>query len=204
MDMNTQGDVIAYRLHGNCYVNLTNRCTLRCQFCPKFNKQWQVQGYPLRLQQEPDVARVLRAIGAPEQYKEVVFCGFGEPTLRLDVLLSVAKQLKEQGARIRVNTDGLANLRAGHDVTPRLAGVVDALSISLNAQSALLYNKHCRPAEADAYPGMLDFIRCAGKSVPDITLTAIEGLDGVDISACQEIAHGLGVGFRRRVLDRVG
>jgi TatD family-associated radical SAM protein len=204
MDMNTQGDVIAYQLHGNCYVNLTNRCTLRCQFCPKFNKQWQVQGYPLRLQQEPDVAKVLKAIGAPEQYKEVVFCGFGEPTLRLDVLLSVAKQLKKQGARIRVNTDGLANLRAGQDVTPRLSGMVDALSISLNAQNALLYNKHCRPAEADAYSSMLDFIRCAGESVSDITLTAIEGLDGVDISACQEIARGLGVGFRRRVLDRVG
>ncbi|HEX19891.1 MAG TPA: radical SAM protein, partial [Acidiferrobacteraceae bacterium] len=83
MDMNAQGDVIAYQLHGNCYVNLTNHCTLRCQFCPKFNKQWQVQGYPLRLQQEPDITKVLRTIGAPGQYKEVVFCGFGEPTLRL-------------------------------------------------------------------------------------------------------------------------
>ena len=202
--MNIPDDVIAYRLHGNCYVNLTNRCTLRCRFCPKFNKQWQVQDYPLRLQQEPDVAKILKAIGSPEQYKEVVFCGLGEPTLRLNALLSVAKTLKNQGARIRVNTDGLANLRAGYDVTPRLLGMVDALSISLNAQGPLLYNRHCRPVESNAYSSMLDFIFCAEKFVPKITLTAIEGLDGVDISACRKIAYKLGVGFRPRFLDRVG
>lgn len=204
MNIDTPSDVITYQLHGNCYVNLTNRCTLRCKFCPKFNKQWQVQGYPLRLQQEPDIAKVLRAIGSPEQYKEVVFCGMGEPTLRLNALLTVAKQLKEQGARIRVNTDGLANLRAGYDITPRLLGMVGALSISINAQSPLLYNRHCRPPDINAYSSMLDFIFCAKKSVPEITLTAIEGLDGVDVSACRKIADKLGVGFRPRFLDQVG
>ena len=197
-------EVIAYALHGNCYLNITWRCTLRCSFCPKFSNVWTVQGYDLRLHREPEVEEIIAAIGDPQRYRQIVFCGLGESTLRLDAMLEVARRLKARGASIRVNTDGLANLVHGGDVTPRLAGLVDSLSISLNAQDAAVYNRHCRPLQPGAWQALQEFARLARKHVPDITLTAIDGLDGVDIHACERIAAYLGVKFRRRVLDDVG
>ncbi|WP_126456967.1 TatD family nuclease-associated radical SAM protein [Sulfuriflexus mobilis] len=197
-------DVVAYTLHGNRYLNITNRCSLRCRFCPKFNKVWDVQDYSLRLHHEPDVEEILVAVGDPAAYKEIVFCGLGEPTQRLDTLLAVAARLHEQGARLRLNTDGMANLVYGRDVTPQLGGVIDAVSISLNAHNAELYEQHCRPQYPDAFAGMLDFTCCARRHIAEVTLTAIDGLEGVDISACEAIAADLGVAFRRRVLDVVG
>jgi TatD DNase family protein len=196
--------IIAYRLHGNCYLNITSQCTLRCGFCPKYNRSWEVQSYDLRLHREPTVEEVLTAIGNPAQFSEIVFCGLGEPTVRLDALLAIARALKAQGARVRVNTDGLANLREGRDVTPELAEVVDTLSISMNAQDAAVYNEHTRPRLRGAFNAMLEFARLAHERGMEVTLTAIDGLDGVDIAVCQRIAESLGVDFRRRTLDVVG
>lgn len=196
--------VIAYELHGNCYLNITWRCTLRCRFCPKFHNEWTVQGYDLRLHREPGVGEIVEAVGDPRRYRQIVFCGLGESTLRLDVLLEVARRLKAGGATIRINTDGLANLVHGEDVTPRFAGLIDSLSISLNAQDEAVYERHCRPQQPGAWQALQDFARAARVHVPNITLTAVDGLEGVDIGACERIAADLGVGFRRRVLDEVG
>lgn len=195
---------IGYTLHGNRYLNITYHCTLRCAFCPKFNGTWVVQDYDLRLYQEPTVDEIMAAAGDPADYHEYVFCGLGEPTLRLDVLLEVARRLKARGGHIRVNTDGLANLVNGRDVTPEMAGVIDSLSVSLNAQDEFTYNRHCRPKQGGAFEAVLDFLRRAREHVPEVTVTAIDGLDGVDIEACERIAREIGVGFRRRVLDVVG
>ncbi len=196
--------IIAYPLHGNCYLNITSQCTLRCAFCPKYNRSWEVQSYDLRLHREPTVEEVLDAIGDPGKYKEIVFCGLGEPTVRLEALLAIARELKKQGVRIRVNTDGLANLREGRDVTPEMAEVVDSLSISMNAQDEETYVKHTRPKKEGAFAAMLEFARLAHEHGIEVSLTAIDGLEGVDIAACEKIAESLGVGFRRRVLDVVG
>lgn len=196
--------IIAYPLHGNCYLNITSQCTLRCAFCPKYNRSWEVQSYDLRLHREPTVEEVLEAIGDPARYREIVFCGLGEPTVRLGALLAIARELKKQGSRIRVNTDGLANLREGRDVTPQLAEVVDSLSISMNAQDEETYIKHTRPKMDGAFASMLEFARLAHEHGIEVSLTAIDGLEGVDIDACEKIARSIGVGFRRRVLDVVG
>lgn len=195
---------VGYTLHGNRYLNVTNRCSLRCEFCPKFNDEWTVQHYPLRLNHEPGTEEIIAAVGNPEDYREIVFCGLGEPTLRLYTLLDVATRLRLRARRIRINTDGLANLVYGRDVTPDMDGLIDALSISLNAQNADVYNRHCRPKLPGSYEAMLDFVKRAREFIPDITLTAIDGLSGVDIAACDRIARDLGVNFRRRVLDVVG
>jgi len=198
------GPVFGYTLRGNRYLNVTNRCTLRCRFCPKFNGNWTIGGSDLRLDQEPDVAALLEAVGDPGQYQEVVFCGLGEPTLRLYTVLEVGAELRRRGAHVRLNTDGLANLVHGRDVTPDLEDSVDAVSISLNTHDAGLYNLHCRPPQGGAHDALLDFAERVRDFVPSVTLTAIDGLEGVDIPACREIAEWLGVGFRRRELDKVG
>lgn len=196
--------VIGYTLRDSRYLNITNRCTLRCAFCPKFNDIWTVQDYQLRLAREPALEDIIVAAGNPEEYREIVFCGLGEPTLRLYALLDAATRLRHRARRIRLNTDGLANLVYGRDVTPDMEGLIDALSVSLNAQDAETYYRHCRPKLPGAYEAMLDFVKRAREFIPEITLTAIEGLPGVDMAACEKVAQQLGVNFRRRVLDVVG
>lgn len=197
--------VVGYTLRGSRYLNITNRCTLRCAFCPKFNGQWTVRDYELRLRgEEPTADDIVAAVGDPEDIEEVVFCGLGEPTLRLYTVLEVASRLRGQVPRVRLNTDGLANLVYGRDVTPDFEEIIQALSVSLNAQDEATYNRHCRPLLAGAYDAVLDFVKRAREFVPEITLTAIDGLPGVDIAACRRIADDLGVGFRRRELDVVG
>ena len=202
--MKRQSPVIGYTLHGNRYLNVTSRCTLRCAFCPKFNGSWTVEGHDLRLFQDPSSEEIMAAAGDPSDYSEVVFCGLGEPTLRLYTVLEIASRLRAQGGYIRLNTDGLANLVFGRDVTPDLENNIHALSVSLNAQDEETYNRHCRPAHPGAYQSLLDFVRRARDFVPVITLTAIDGLPGVDIAACEKIAEDLGVDFRRRELGIVG
>lgn len=201
--MNTD-PVIGYTLHGNRYLNVTNRCTLRCGFCPKFGGDWVVGGYDLRLHREPDAEALIGAVDDPQAFREIVFCGLGEPTLRLYTVLEAGAELRRRGAHVRLNTDGLANLVHGRDVTPDLENSVDALSISLNAQDEETYNRHCRPPLPGAYRAVLDFIERAREFVPDVTLTALDGLPGVDVAACRRIAERLGVGFRRRELGKVG
>ena len=199
-----QEQVIAYELHGNCYLNITNRCTLRCRFCPKFNRIWDVKSYLLRIHHEPEAGEVLDAIGDPAQFNEIVFCGLGESTLRLNTMLELACSLKKHNAIVRLNTDGLANLIHNKDVTKELASCIDKFSISLNAHNEEAYNYHCRPKHKNTYIEVIDFIKKLRRHTPEITVTAIDGLADVDIDECEKIAQQLDVTFKKRILDEVG
>ena len=202
--MPPQQETLAYTLHGNRYLNITYQCTLRCGFCPKFNGTWEVQGYDLRIRREPSAEEIIAAAGDPSNYNEIVFCGLGETTLRWDTMLEIAAALKAKGARIRLNSDGLANLVHNRDVSPEMAGLIDSLSVSMNAHNEAVYNQHCRPKLEGSYQAMLEFVSLSKQYVPDVSVTAINGLAGVNIAACADIAAGLGVKFRRRELDVVG
>lgn len=207
MPRNTR-PTIAYAIGDNLYLNITDHCTLRCGFCPKYKtNSHQVQQYDLTLPSKPGAQEILQAVadsGDIEHFKEVVFCGYGEPTLRLKVLLDVARHLKAMGVRVRLNTDGLANHVHKHNVLPELGQCIDAVSVSMNAQNAAVYERHCRPGLPGSYQAMLDFLRQAPQYINDVTATAIDGLEGVDIQQCAAIAGQLGVQFRRRLLDVVG
>jgi len=197
---------LAYPIRRSLYLNVTSRCTNRCAFCAK-NASPEVKGHDLTLKREPSVEEVLAAVaaeGGPGAWEEVVFCGFGEPLLRLDAVVALARELRRRGARrIRVNTDGLASLVHGRDVTPELAGVVDAVSVSLNAPDAATYERLCRPGVEGAYPAVLEFLRRAGERIPEVTATAV-AVPGLDVAACRRVAQGLGVDFREREYNEVG
>jgi TatD DNase family protein len=199
---------ITYRIRNSLYVNLTNRCTLACTFCPKF-VDFMVKGYFLKIGAKgPKPADVLAEVDqavADQRPDEVVFCGYGEPTLRLEELKEIAQGLKARGHRVRLNTDGLANLVHGRDVAPELAGLVDSVSVSLNAQDADTYARHCPSRYGrEAYPQVKAFIQAVKPHVPDVQATVV-GLPGVDVEACRRIAEEeLGVRFRFRPLDEVG
>ncbi len=199
-----QEPTLAYPIGDRLYVNVTDRCTLRCAFCPKHADQPRVRGYDLSLGTRPGVGAIIAAIGDPARYREVVFCGFGEPTLRLKLVLEVTDYIKSRQGRTRINTDGLANLVHKRNVLTEFPGRVDALSVSMNAQNEDVYNRHCHPALPGSYQAMLAFIEQAPHYVSEVAATAIDGLEGVDIEACRRLAVARGVKFRRRVLNVVG
>jgi len=195
---------ISYTIGDRLYLNITDRCTLQCAFCPKHNGSNRVHAYDLTLDHRPSPEEIIAAIDDPADYSEVVFCGYGEPTLRLKVLLATARHIKAHGGRVRVNTDGLANLFHKRNVLPEMSPCVDALSVSMNVQHPDLYARHCLPALPGSFEAMLDFLAEAPRYIDDVTATAIDGLEGVDIEACRALAEARGVKFRRRELDVVG
>ncbi len=191
-------DNIVYKLDNSLYINLTNRCTNRCSFCIRNNSDG-VGGYNLWLKREPTAQEVIEAIGDPTAYDQVVFCGYGEPMIRLEELLEISRFLKNRGARVRVNTNGQANLIHGYNVAPRLAGLVDVISISLNASNAKEYQKICGSDYGlDAYRGVLDFIKECTRHIERVVVSVVDVLPPESINRCKDIAAQLGVEFRIR------
>jgi TatD DNase family protein len=198
-----QSTRIAYVIRNSLYLNITNRCTNSCTFCAKF-RDFTVKGHQLCLEREPTVEEVMKAIGDPSAYDEVVFCGYGEPLLRLDLVKEIAGGLKQRGITVRINTDGQANLVHGRNILPELAGLVDAISVSLNAPDATTYQKICQSEYGEqGYLAIRDFLVKAGQHIPSVTATAV-ALPGIDIDACRKVAEELQVGFRERAYNEVG
>jgi GTP 3',8-cyclase len=201
--------VYAYALGDALYLNLTSACTLACVFCPKIRDgNWVVGGYDLKLDRAPGVEEVWKAVGEAGLVgrSEVVFTGLGEPTRRLEVLLEIARRLEAAAVRrVRLDTDGLANLREGRDVTPELAAAgIDAVCVSLNAADPDTYARLCPSRHGgQAWQAVRDFIRRALNSIPEVeaTFVAVPGLSEED---CRREAERLGASFRWRPYDRVG
>lgn len=200
-DISEQGE-IAYRIRDSLYLNITNKCTNRCGFCVKFRTSY-VKGHNLRLEKEPTAAQIIKQIKDPKAYSEIVFCGIGEPLIRLDVVKKVAKWIKGQGGRVRINTNGHGNIINGRNIVPELKDIVDSLSISLDAENEKKYDKICRPAVKGAYKGVISFIREAVKVIPDVKVTVVE-IPGVDVEKCRAVAKDLGVELRVRSFNVVG
>lgn len=193
---------IAYKIRDTLYLNITNRCTNECTFCIRFHTDY-VKGHNLRLTDEPIEEEIKAAIKDPSQYKEVVFCGLGEPLLRLDLVKSIALWIKHHGGRVRINTNGHGNLIHGRNILPELQGIVDSMSISLDAQDEETYNKICRPTFNNAFQGVLSFIKEARKYIPEVRVTIVT-VKGVDTEKSKKIAEDFGVKFKVRKLDVVG
>ncbi|MCD8004807.1 MAG: TatD family nuclease-associated radical SAM protein [Oscillospiraceae bacterium] len=197
-------DTICYEYGSNLYVNLTNRCDCACTFCLRNNGAGgSIYADNLWLEREPTRQELVRAIRErePEHYPELVFCGFGEPTCRIDDIFWVIDQLKPHLPPVRINTNGHANLIHGRDVTPELAGRVDVLSISLNASTCREYLALTRPrAGAAAWDAMLDFTRRAAQYVPKVVMTVVDKGDKspAEIEACRALCTQLGATLRVR------
>ena len=192
-----------YWLDNTLYLNITNKCPNDCYFCLKRYRTG-VGGFNLKLQNEPTVAQVtdeLSEVLHSRVWDGLVFCGFGEPTARIDVLLTIAKWVKTNYGRalqIRLDTNGQgALLNPDRDVTTELktAGV-DAVNVSLNAADKDTYNEICKPTYPDSYEAVLDFI-CKAKSILHVEVTAVR-LPEVDLAKVSALAKSLGVSFRVR------
>ncbi|ADI74449.1 Radical SAM domain protein [Methanohalobium evestigatum Z-7303] len=191
---------ICYTAHGNLYLNITNRCTARCVFCVRDLSDG-VYGYNLRLLYEPSVEEIKQALEKNNflKYREIVFTGFGEPTVRLDDMLSLIRWLKGHGAYVRLDTNGHAQLLyPNRDVVKELKDAgLDAISVSLNAESEDIYNRLCQPRYKNAYQSMLDFTKKAVNLGMRTRMTVV-GFTEIDIEKCKRIADNMGADFHVR------
>lgn len=186
-----------YQLGDSLYVNVTNRCNADCVFCDRKGEAV-LSGYNLKMpkSQEPDAHTYIDLIGDPTKYKEIVFCGYGEPTIRWDVVKEVAKSIKDKGGKTRINTDGHGNFINKRDITPELENLIDVVSISLNSTDANQYAELMR-VDPKMHEEMLDFAKKA-KKYSNVVMSIV-GLDEIDKEKAKKlVTEDLGVDFRER------
>ena len=197
---------ITYLVKNSIYVNMTNRCPCACTFCLRHNGEGVYGSDSLWLEREPSVKEICDSIDArhPEHYDEVVFCGYGEPTERLDELLQVAAHLKAAGnVKIRINTNGLADLICGERTAPKLQGLIDTVSVSLNAADKEEYLKIVRPRFGDgSYEAMLRFTRDCVGYVPEVVMTIVDVVTSKEEQErCRKICEEIGAVLRIRPFE---
>jgi TatD DNase family protein len=201
------GACLVYPIRRSLYVNVTNECSNRCTFCPRSGGDLVVKGHDLHLEAAPTAAEMIRALerSRPENYEEVVFCGFGEPTLRLDAVKQVARAVKDRWRLpTRLNTNGQGSAINGRDIVPELVGLIDAVSVSLDAPDAATYERLCRPTLPNAFAAVCDFLRAAKGRIPTVRATAV-AVPGLDLEAVRRLAReDLGVEFEVRDYNVVG
>ena len=194
---------IIYEGRNSIYVNITNRCPCACVFCLRHNKDHVFNANSLWLEREPTVKEICDSIDAWDlsKYDEVVFCGYGEPTERLDALLQVASYIKTKGeTKIRINTNGLTDLIYGEKTAHKLKGLIDTVSISLNATNKEDYFKMVRPKFGiDSYDAMLSFAKDCTEYVPEVVMTVVDVVTSKEEQELsRKICDSLGAALRVR------
>jgi TatD family-associated radical SAM protein len=194
---NMKDQVLSYRIEDRLYINITNRCTCDCDFCIRNTKEG--VGYDLWLDQEPSAKEIIVSLGDISNYSEIIFCGYGEPLIRLDTVKEVATYIKENSEiPVRINTNGHSDLINGPNSILELNGLVDRISISLNADNSESYQKICNSIYGlDSFEEIIKFTRSCKGIIPEISLSVVDW-PGIDIEKCRKLAVDLGVDFRVR------
>ncbi|MBR5328849.1 MAG: TIGR04100 family radical SAM protein [Firmicutes bacterium] len=198
---------ITYPVYNGIYVNMTNRCPCSCTFCLRRQSDHIYDSAPLWLEREPTVKEVCDNIdtwGDLSRYDEIVFCGYGEPTMRLYDLLEVARYIKSKSdIKIRINTNGLSDLIWKESTAPKLQGLIDAVSVSLNATNEEDYLKVVRPRFGiESYDAMLKFTKECTAYVPTVMMTVVDEVTSKEEQEiCREICASVGATLRVRAYE---
>ena len=197
---------IIYTYNGGVYVNITNKCPCRCLFCIRANGDGLGSADSLWHTKEPTEKEIIDAIAEFDfsPFKEIVFCGYGEPFYAFDKLLAACKYIKENlDIKVRINTNGLGNLINGFETAEKIAPYIDSISISLNAPTPELYKRVTQPVYdgETAFNAMLDFAKRCKMLVPDVTLTVVDVIHKEDIELCQKLCDEIGIPLRVRQYD---
>jgi len=189
-------DTYVYKLGKVNYINLTNECTNDCTFCLRRNRNG-VAGYDLRLDKEPSAEDVISLLD--KDRTDVVFCGLGEPTIKIDVIKEIARFVKSYGGYTRLNTNGHASVYHGRDIAAELVGLIDEVSISLNGADASAYNEATRSSYGEeGFRHMIDFARRCLECGIKVTLTVVDVIDEEEIEKSRKVAKDIGADFRVR------
>ncbi|WP_251448699.1 TatD family nuclease-associated radical SAM protein [Vermiculatibacterium agrestimuris] len=197
---------ISYEYEGSLYVNLTNKCDCACVFCLRHNgHKGSIYADDLWLEHEPSRQEALDDLLARDmsRYRELVFCGFGEPMFRWEDDAWLIDELKKRGVKlppVRINTNGHANRILGRDITPELSGRVDIISVSLNGATQAEYTAVTQPSTGEqGWTDMLEFTKKAAQYVPSVVMTIVnKDKTEADIEACRKLAESLGAKLRVR------
>ena len=195
---------ITYEVEDGLYINITNRCSNACTFCIRNNGSGAYGSDPLWLLREPTVEEILSSVFARDltKYKEIVFCGYGEPTYRLHDARNVALKIKEKypKMRIRMNTNGQSDLILGTRSAPLFAGAFDSIGISLNTPDAKEYVKLCHPIFGEeAFHCLIHFAKDVKAYVPEVMLSVVrQTLTEDELNACIRISEEAGVALKIR------
>lgn len=187
-----------YLLDNSLYINVTNRCNADCTFCRRKEDPF-LRGYNLGMKksEEPTADVYIKEIGDPKKYDEIVFCGYGEPTIRWDVVREVAKYVKANGGKTRINTNGHGNIINKKDITPEMKNTIDVVSISFNSFDSKQYAELMRVSE-DHFDEMKNFARLAKPNVKKVVMSVVS-LDEVEIEKSRKVVEDeIGVEFRVR------
>ena len=198
---------VTYPVYNRIYVNMTNRCPCACTFCLRKQSDHVYGSDSLWLEREPTVEEVCESIDKWDlsKYSEIVFCGYGEPTMRLYDLLKVAAYIKSKSnIPLRINTNGLADLIAGEKVAHMLEGLIDTVSVSLNATNKEDYFKLVRPKFGiDSYDAMLNFTKECTKYVPNVIMTVVDEVTSKEEQEkSREICESIGAKLRVRPYEK--
>lgn len=195
---------ITYIVEDKLYVNMTNRCSNRCEFCIRNNGDGAYGSDSLWLKREPTREEILKSVVSHDlaTFPELVFCGYGEPSYRLDDAAYIAKEVKRicPSIKVRINTNGHSDLIHGRDTAPDYEGAFDIVSISLNTPSAEKYQSLCHSVFGEeSFDALLRFAGNVKNYVPLVQLSAVkQTLNSDEIVACERIARDLGVTLRLR------
>ena len=190
---------ITYKLRESLYVNLTTRCNADCVFCDRKGEAV-IKGHNLKIESDPTAEEVIADIGDPRAYREIVFCGYGEPTIRLEVMKEVARWVKGRGGRTRLNTDGHGSIINHRNIVPELVGLIDSISVSLNSPDPVQYGELMRLDPGVYFPAMIEFAREAVRRIGSVSMTVVD-TEGVDQERARELVEKeIGAVFVRRPL----
>ena len=192
-------DTYLYALDGNLYVNLTNKCSNGCDFCVR-NERESYYGHYLWLQHgDPTADKVMAVatggqVGSLSQYKEAVFCGFGEPTYKMTEMLQLCDFFHARGLKTRLNTNGQGNLINKRDITPDLKDKIDLVNVSLNASCAEKYQPMCRSQFGEsAFAAIVEFAKLCRKNGVNCRFSIVDCIGEEEIEACKRLAESVKV-----------
>lgn len=198
---------ISYEVGSNLYLNITNQCPCACTFCIRNHADGAYGSDPLWLEHEPSMEEIISDLSTRNlsSYSEIVFCGYGEPTCRLDVLLETAQWLRMKlgdSTRLRINTNGLGDLINSRSIADDLCAVIDVISVSLNAGTKDEYMKVTRPKYNNAFEAMQKFTAdCVKNGSSEVVMSVVDVIPEEQITASREIAEKLGAKLRVRTFD---
>ena len=208
-DKSKRKDTYLYALDGNLYVNLTNKCSNGCDFCVR-NERDSYYGHYLWLQHgDPTADKVMAVatsgqVGSLAQYKEVVFCGFGEPTYKMSEMLQLCDFFHARGLKTRLNTNGQGNLINKRDITPDLKDKIDLVNVSLNASCAEKYQPICRSQFGEsAFAAIVEFAKSCRKNGVNCRFSIVDCIGEEEVEACKRLAESVHVPLyiRKYIVD---
>lgn len=197
---------ISYEVGDNLYLNITNKCPCACTFCIRNNADGAYGSDPLWLEHEPSLDEIWADLDKRDlaKYSEIVFCGYGEPTERLDTLLAVANELKARPEcpLLRINTNGLGDLINGRSIAEELCGVLDIISVSLNAGTRDEYMRVTCPKYENAWEAMQQFTAdCVKADQAEVIMSVVDVIPPEQIEASRQVCESLGARLRVRKFD---